>query len=229
MTIGGLMKLTLLDFPGKVACTVFTAGCNFRCPFCHNASLVKSPSPAMSEDEFFAFLKKRSGILDGVCISGGEPTLNADLVDFITKIKELGYSVKLDTNGSDPETLKQLTDAFLIDHVALDIKNSPSKYKLTCGGVNVLDRVRTSLRLLALSGISYELRTTIVRELHDDEDIREIGKWIQGAPAYYLQKFTDSGDILSEGMSAADDDDMERFLSIAREYVPTAKLRGSDA
>ncbi|MBO7148561.1 MAG: anaerobic ribonucleoside-triphosphate reductase activating protein [Clostridia bacterium] len=228
MTIGGLMKLTLLDFPGKVACTVFTAGCNFRCPFCHNASLVKAECDIISEEEFFAFLRKRHGILDGVCVSGGEPTLHGDLIDFIAKIKEIGYSVKLDTNGSDPDKLKKLVSEGLVDYVAMDIKNSPSSYVKTCGGVDLLEKVMESIEFLRSADIKYEFRTTVAHGLHTDSDFHEIGLLIHDAPKYYLQTFKDSGDILAEGMSAASDGDMKRYLNIVKRYVPNAKLRGSD-
>ena len=228
MTIGGLMKLTLLDFPGKVACTVFTAGCNFRCPFCHNASLVRAECDYISEEEFFAFLEKRHGILDGVCVSGGEPTLQGDLIDFIAKIKSIGYSVKLDTNGSDPDKLKKLVNDGLVDYVAMDIKNSPSSYVKTCGGVDFLEKVKESIAFLMSSDIEYEFRTTVASGLHTDSDFHEIGLLIHDAPKYYLQTFKDSGDILAEGMSAADESDMKRYLNIIKRYVPNAKLRGSD-
>lgn len=229
MTIGGLMKLTLLDFPGKVACTVFVSGCNFKCPFCHNASLVNAGAENIDENDFFAFLTRRRGILDGVCISGGEPTLYNDLPNFASRIKELGYAVKLDTNGSDPEMLERMISLKLVDYVAMDIKNSERGYVETCGGVDFIDRVEKSIDLLLCGNIDYEFRTTVVRELHSENDFEDIGKRISGAKRYYLQKFIDSGDILSCGMSAASDDDMVRFLETVRKYVPSALIRGSDA
>lgn len=228
MRIGGLLKLTLLDFPGKLACTVFTPGCNFRCPFCHNASLVRSKNGELGEDEFFRFLEKRRGVLDGVCVSGGEPTMRDDITEFISRIKSLGFAVKLDTNGSSVQKLRELTDAGLIDYVAMDIKNSPTKYAVTCGGADFLEKVRESVSFLMSSDIDFEFRTTVVNELHSDADFHEIGKWIANAPRYYLQTFKDSGDILSEGMSASSDGDMKRYLSIVKKYIPTARLRGSD-
>lgn len=222
------MKLTLLDFPGKVACTVFTAGCNFRCPFCHNASLVRADCGELDEEKFFDFLKKRRGILDGVCVSGGEPTLQPDLTGFITRIKDLGYSVKLDTNGSNPEKLKELVQSKLVDYVAMDIKNSPSSYITTCGGADHLEKVKESVDYLKGSSVAYEFRTTVAKGLHTDSDFHEIGKWLEGTEKYFLQTFKDSGDILSEGMSAADESDMKRYLTVIKKYIPSAKLRGSD-
>lgn len=232
MTIGGLMKLTLLDYPGRVACTVFTSGCNFRCPFCHNASLVNIPQNGrqeIDEEDFFAFIQKRRGILDGVCITGGEPTIYPDLTEFIGKIKALGYKVKLDTNGSNPEKLRELTSANLVDYVAMDIKNSPEKYAMTakCDG-KTLERVRESISLLMNSGVDFEFRTTVVNELHTDADFHGIGKLIEGAPKYYLQNFKDSGDILEGGFSSVSASDIKRYLAIVKKYVPAAKLRGAE-
>ncbi len=230
MKIGGLMKLTLLDYPTKVACTVFTPGCNFRCPFCHNSSLVVEGGELMSEEDFFEFLNSRRKILDGVCVSGGEPTINSDICEFIKKIKDMGLCVKLDTNGANPEKLKELVNTSLVDYVAMDIKNSPSKYALTAGcGESVLEKVRKSVDFLLGASIDFEFRTTVTSELHTDADFHEIGKWIKGAPKYYLQTFKDSGDILTTGNSAASEGDMKRFLSIIRNYIPSARIRDIDA
>ena len=227
MLIKGLQKTTLLDFPQKVACTVFTGGCNFRCPFCHNASLVKLvDDERIDENEFFSFLKKRVNILDGVCITGGEPLLQKDIFEFIKKIKDFGYAVKLDTNGAYPGELERLTKAGLIDYVAMDIKNSKNKYSETCG-VNVrLDDIQKSMDILSASGIEYEFRTTVVRELHSKEDIIDITKWISDAPKYFLQSFKDSGDILSCGLSSYSDDEMKEMLALAKEFNPHTELRG---
>lgn len=233
MTLSGLMKLTLLDYPGRVACTVFTAGCNFRCPFCHNASLVNIPQGGgykLEEEEFFAFIRKRFGILDGVCITGGEPTLMPDLTEFIKKIKDIGYKVKLDTNGTNPGKLRELVENKLVDYVAMDIKNSPSKYELTAkSDTALLEKVFESAAFLMNSGTDFEFRTTVVNELHTDADFHGIGEWIKGAPKYYLQSFKDSGDILESGYSACPDADMKRYLAIVKKYVPNAKLRGLDS
>ncbi|MBO7250276.1 MAG: anaerobic ribonucleoside-triphosphate reductase activating protein [Clostridia bacterium] len=228
MIIKGLQKTTLLDFPGKVACTVFTAGCNFRCPFCHNASLVLSPdlSDQISEDEFFAFLTKRKNILDGVCITGGEPLLQKDIESFIEKIKDIGLAVKLDTNGAYPERLRSIIDKKLVDYVAMDIKNSKEKYALTAGAHVDIDKITESVEILKSSDVSYEFRTTVVRELHSPEDMKSIGEWIAGASKYFLQSFTDSGEIIDEGYSAHSSEDMKKLLDIVTQYVPTASLRG---
>ena len=228
MIIKGLQKTTLLDFPGKVACTVFTAGCNFRCPFCHNASLVISPdlSDTISEDELFAFLKKRRGILDGVCITGGEPLLQKDIELFISKIRELSLAVKLDTNGAYPERLRSIIDRRLVDYVAMDIKNSKEKYAITAGADADIEKIAESVDILMSSGVEYEFRTTVVKELHSSEDMRNIGEWIAGADKYFLQSFTDSGELIADGYSAHTPQDMASLLEIAKQYVPSAALRG---
>jgi len=228
MIIKGLQKTTLLDFPGKVACTVFTAGCNFRCPFCHNASLVISPdmSDTISEEEIFAFLKKRRGILDGVCITGGEPLLQRDIEDFIKKIRELGLAVKLDTNGAYPERLRSIIDKGLVDYVAMDIKNSKEKYALTAGADVDIEKISESVRILMESDVEYEFRTTVVRELHSPEDIQSIGEWIAGADRYFLQSFTDSGEIIGDGYSAYSPQDMGALLEMLKQYIPSSALRG---
>lgn len=228
MIIKGLQKTTLLDFPGKVACTVFTAGCNFRCPFCHNASLVISPdlTDTISEDELFAFLKKRRGILDGVCITGGEPLLQREIEELIKKIRDLSLAVKLDTNGAYPERLRSIIENDLVDYVAMDIKNSKEKYALTAGADVDIGKISESVGLLMSSGIAYEFRTTIVKELHSHEDIRSIGEWIAGADKYFLQSFTNSGELIADGYSAHTPQDMAALLEIAKQYVPNAALRG---
>ena len=197
MLIAGLNKTTLLDYPGRVAATIFTGGCNFRCPFCHNGDLVLKPSSLemISEEEVLSFLQKRKNVLKGVCITGGEPTLQADLRDLIRKIKEIGYEVKLDTNGYLPDVLKTLLDEELLDYVAMDIKSSKEKYRLVAGLENMdIGRIERSMELLKNSGISYEYRTTVVKGLHASEDILEIGKWIEKQPfaGYYLQTYKEN-------------------------------------
>ena len=228
MIINGLQKTTLLDFPGKVACTVFTGGCNFRCPFCHNASLVISPdfSNIIPEDEFFSFLNKRKGILDGVCITGGEPLLQRDIEDFMKKIRDIGLAVKLDTNGSFPERLKAILNARLVDYVAMDIKNSEEKYSETCGVSVDTSKISESISALMVSGVPFEFRTTVVKELHTPQDIVAIASWISGAPRYFLQSFTDSGDIISSGLSAYSPEEMKQILASAQKIIPSAELRG---
>lgn len=229
MRIQGLQKLTLLDFPEKVACTVFTAGCNFRCPFCHNASLVTHiPAEAeMDEESFFKFLKKRQGILDGVCVSGGEPLLQPDIEEFIRKIKALGYAVKLDTNGSFPEKLKHLVSEGLVDYVAMDIKNSVAMYGKTIGMDARFDEaVIESVSFLLDGHVDYEFRTTVTRNFHSEECFEEIGRWIQGARRYYLQGFVDSGDLIEQNIEGVSKEEMEMFLKKVKPFVPNAQLRG---
>ncbi len=229
MQIQGLQKLTLLDFPEKVACTVFTAGCNFRCPFCHNASLVTHiPDEAdMTDEAFFSFLKKRQGILDGVCITGGEPLLQKDIENFIRNIKELGYAVKLDTNGSFPEKLKFLVTEKLVDYVAMDIKNSPEGYEATIGTDRpFLSAIRESVAFLKEGHVPYEFRTTVTKNFHSKDDFEEIGQWIADCEKYFLQAFVNSGDLIDREITGCDEKEMNAFLSIIKEYVPCARLRG---
>ena len=229
MKIHGLQKMTLLDFPGKVACTVFLGGCDLRCPFCHNAELIDGTAPAVMEDEeLLDFLKKRQGLLDGVAVTGGEPLLRGDdLMRLAEKIRELGYPLKLDTNGTHPERLRKFIDAGLVSYVAMDIKNSPEKYAETCGLREMdLAPVRESVSLLKEGRTDYEFRTTTTAELHDAESFRKIGEWIRGAKRYYLQKFTDRDTVPFEGFHAPAEDEMQQYLAIARKYVPEAEIRG---
>lgn len=229
MVIEGLQKLTLLDYPGFVACTVFTAGCNFRCPFCHNASLVlpERLTGQSEEEAVLSFLKKRQGILDGVAVSGGEPLLQPDLEDFLCRVKELGYKVKLDTNGAFPDRLIPLVRKGLVDKVAMDIKNSPALYEKTAGAAVDLDAVARSKDFLLEGNVDYEFRTTVVKGLHTRQSIGQAARWIQGAKEYYLQQFQDSGDILHlEGLGGFDEAQMKEFAAEAARFVPAVKLRG---
>lgn len=229
MRIQGLQKLTLLDFPERVACTVFFAGCNFRCPFCHNASLVVDiPSEGdLTEEEFFSFLKKRQGILDGVCVTGGEPLLQPGIEAFIRKIKELGYAVKLDTNGSFPEKLKFLVEKGLVDYVAMDIKNCPEDYGLTAGVPNLdVSSIIESVVYLKEGHVPYEFRTTVVKNYHIKESFEKIGQWIQGTEKYFLQNFVDSGDLIGKDTKGCSEEEMKEFLSVVSKYVPNVKIRG---
>ena len=227
MNISGIQKLTLLDYPGKCACTLFLAGCNLRCPFCHNASLVVGQAPAaMTEEEFFAFLKKRRGLLDGVCVTGGEPTLRKDLPDFIRRIKEMGYLVKLDTNGSNPEMLRQLLAEKLLDYVAMDIKNCPERYAETCGGIDILPQVQESLAILKEDNVEYELRTTLCRPFHDESALEAMGKWLSGTKNYYLQNFVDSGDLIGSEVSGFTKEEMEALRNSVLPHIPTTRIRG---
>lgn len=227
MNIGGFQKMTLLDYPEHIACTVFTHGCNLRCPFCHNASLVIRPGEQHTPDEILSYLRRRVGILDGICISGGEPLLQPDLFDFLRKIKELGLQIKLDTNGCYPDCLAEALQEQLLDYVAMDIKNSRERYGETVGirNFNTAD-VERSVTLLMYSKIDYEFRTTIIRELHTAEDMRRIGQWIQGAQRYFLQGFIDSGDLIGTNLSAHDADTMHLLADAVRPYVPSVALRG---
>ena len=237
MLICGLNKTTLLDYPGHVAATIFLGGCNFRCPFCHNRDLVfvnegmeKKLVMNYEEDKIFAFLKKRKGILTGVCVTGGEPTLNKELPFFLDKIKSLGYLVKLDTNGYRPEVLKELLSRELVDYIAMDIKNSPLKYGVSTGVAGIdISKIKESVDYL-LSGMApdYEFRTTVVKELHDKNDMYVIADWIKGAKAYYLQSYTDSEGVIETGYHAHDKDTLMEFLQICRAYIPNSQLRGVD-
>lgn len=231
MNIQGLQKLTLLDYPEKVACTIFTAGCNFRCPFCHNAALVTSidKNNSISEEEVLSFLEKRRGILDGVCITGGEPLLQPDIEPFIKKVKSLGYAVKLDTNGSNSSRLRSLVSQGLLDYVAMDIKNAPAKYGLTIGVEEYqIDDILQSADFLLSGSIVYEFRTTVVREYHKREDFAAIGRWLRGARQYYLQTFVDSGDLIQPGLRGYTKDIMDQALDILKRNIPNAMVRGSD-
>ncbi len=229
MNIQGLQKLTLLDYPEKVACTIFTAGCNFRCPFCHNASLVThiDLEKNIQVEQIMNFLKKRWRVLDGVCISGGEPLLQPGLEDFIRGLKEIGYCVKLDTNGSNSRLLRNLAEQKLLDYVAMDIKNAPDKYGMTIGIEDYnMDEILRSVDFLLSGTISYEFRTTVVREFHKREDFAAIGRWIKGAERYYLQSFQDSGDLIRPGLRAYTKEILVQALEIIRRNVPNAELRG---
>ena len=226
----GLQKLTLLDYPGRVACTLFTRGCNFRCPFCHNASLVvrADEQQMYGNDEILAFLKKRQGVLDGVAITGGEPTLMSGLYDFIKQVKELNYSVKLDTNGTRPDVLKRLVNDGLVDYVAMDIKNSPEKYAYTCGLPESYDlsKIEDSKNYLMEGNVDFEFRTTVAKPFHSEEDFYKIGEWLKGSEKYFLQQFKDSGDIIGQEISSFNESEMEKFLGILLPFVPNAQLRG---
>lgn len=227
MIINGFQKMTLLDFPGKVACTVFTGGCNFRCPFCHNASLLDGMAEKFSEEEVLAFLKKRKGLLDGVCITGGEPLLQPDIADFIRKVREMGYAVKLDTNGSFPIKLKELVTSGLIDYAAMDVKNCPEKYSMTAGCEKLtFSNVEESIDFLLGGNIEYEFRTTVVKEYHTVSDIEKLAKRISGAKRYFLQYFVDSGNVLKDGLHPVNKEIMEKMRTAAENHVCSAEIRG---
>lgn len=229
MKINGFQKLTLLDFPEKTACTIFTAGCNFRCPFCHNASLVThiDDECIFSEQEILSFLEKRKGLLDGVCITGGEPLMQKDIAEFIAKIKALGYAVKLDTNGSFPAKLKELVEKGLLDYVAMDIKGSMENYA-NCIGFSEFDTidVQKTIDFLLTDVVDYEFRTTVVSELHDEADIEKLALRIKGAKRYFLQQFVDSGDLIGQNMTAVEEQTIKKMLDVALKYILSAKIRG---
>ena len=230
MKIHGLQKMTLLDFPGKVACTVFLGGCDLRCPFCHNAELIDGTAPAvMEESELLAFLKKRQGLLEGVAVTGGEPLLRGEeLLSLAERIRELGYPLKLDTNGTHPERLRRFLDRGLVSYVAMDIKNSPERYAETCG-LETMDPgpVRESAALLMEGKAEYEFRTTVVRGFPTEESLLEAADWIRGAKVWYLQQFQDSGALINgEGLSAFSNEEMQHLLTILQKKLPAVKLRG---
>lgn len=229
MTVAGLQTLTLLDYPGRVACTVFTPGCNFRCPYCHNASLVLPDrfGPGSRERDVFRLLERRRGVLDGVVVSGGEPLLQEDLPLFLRRVRELGYLVKLDTNGSFPDRLARLLAEGLVDRVAMDIKNSPPLYARTVGVTPDLGSIRRSKDLLLRGTVSFEFRTTVVRGLHTPESVAAAAKWIEGAGEYYLQQYAGSENVIRpDGLSAFSEEEMNGIRAAAARYVPGVRLRG---
>lgn len=231
MKICGFNKTTLLDYPGRVACTIFLGGCNFRCPFCQNGGLVERPEqqPEYSREEILSFLKKRKGILDGVCISGGEPTLSPSLGSLLQDIKRLGYSIKLDTNGSRPGILKSLAKDRLIDMIAMDIKTSPGRYSVLTGVSHPdLNALYESVDFLMSGTIDYEFRTTVVKELHTESDFHEIGMWLKGAKAYYLQAYRDSEEVLQPGFSSYSQEELMHFRSILLNSISLVEIRGID-
>lgn len=228
MTIEGLQKLTLLDYPGRTACTVFLAGCNFRCPFCHNFELVAKPAaPLMTDEELLSFLQKRKGLLDGVAITGGEPLLRRELPELLRSIKALGYAVKLDTNGSFPARLKALVEEGLVDYVAMDVKNSPDRYGETAGFLKLeLSAIRESIEFLKSGAVDYEFRTTVIEQYHSEKEIRAIAEWIQGAKRWFLQQFKSSERVPNEALSAPSYQKMQEYLQIAQQIIPETELRG---
>lgn len=230
MKICGLQKTTLLDYPGHVAATVFVGGCNFRCPFCHNGSLLSNNAEEiLSQEELFRFLKRRRGILDGVCITGGEPTLSSGLADFITAIKDMGFLIKLDTNGCRPHVLKSLNAAGLLNYVAMDIKGGHSHYSCIAGIPGLpLEPIEESVSFLMESGIPYEFRTTVVKELHDETDFLDIGLWLEGCSRYFLQSYADSREVLCPGFHACTKKELLTYADLLKPYIPGVSLRGAE-
>ena len=228
MEFCGLEKLSLVDFDDNLTATLFMAGCPFRCPFCHNGDLVLHPETAepIPFEEILDYLRKRRGVLDAVCISGGEPTLMPDLEEKIRTIRELGYLIKLDSNGFQPDVLRDLIQKGLLDYVAMDIKNCPDKYDITCGTHVNMDAIEESVRLLMNSGIGYEFRTTTIEEFHREEDMEKLAQWIAGASRYFLQKYIDSEHCIQHHFHEISPQKANKYLEIVRKYVPNAALRG---
>lgn len=229
MKFYGMQKMTLLDYPGYVACTLFTGGCNFRCPFCHNALLVLDldENYTIPEEEVLAFLKKRQGLLDGVCVTGGEPLINKDIGDFLSKVKELGFKIKLDTNGTNPALLKELVSQKLVDYVAVDIKNSPEKYAETVGLKSFdMSTINETVNFLMTGCVDYEFRTTVTKQFHTEKSMEEAARFIRGAKRYFLQNFVDSGNLIGSGITGQSKEEMEKLLAVVKKYVPDSCLRG---
>lgn len=231
MKICGLNKTTLLDYPGMVAATVFVGGCNFRCPFCQNGALVLHPQtePALDPEEILNFLKKRQGILDGICVTGGEPTLAPELPDFFKEVKDLGYQIKLDTNGTRPEIVKDLAKERLIDKVAMDIKTCPERYAILSGiSTPDMSAIFETVDFLMTGSLDYEFRTTVVKELHDESDFLKIGDWLSGAKAYYLQAYKESSDVLQPGFNSYSLEELQHFQKLLLKTIPLVEIRGMD-
>ena len=229
MNISGLQKMTLLDFPGHVAATVFLGGCDFRCPFCHNFEIVTGDlAPQITEEDFFDFIKKRQGILDGIVITGGEPCLRKDqLPEFIRAIKDLGFLVKLDTNGNHPQVLEDLLSQKLVDYVAMDIKNSPQKYGAAVGLTSFdVSKVDKSISLLMKGEVDYEFRTTVAQPLHEEKDFEEIGRWICGAKNYFLQQYVERDTVPDKNLKSPTEAQLSQYLEVIRKYVPSSQIRG---
>lgn len=229
MKIHGLNKTTLLDYPGHVAATVFTGGCNFRCPFCHNKDLVLCPEgqPLIAETEVIDFLKKRKGIITGVCITGGEPTLQPDLKEFLVKVKGIGLKVKLDTNGYRPEIIKEIISDGLADYVAMDIKSCQAGYGEAAGREDIdVTPIQESVSYLLEGRTEYEFRTTIVKELHTEETMEEIGKWICGCRVYYLQSYEENKNVICQGFHACTKEELTAYKKVVNSYVQNVEIRG---
>ena len=232
MIISGLQKMTLLDYPGKVACTVFLGGCNFRCPFCHNGELLDAGAgQIMDVTEFLQFLSKRRGLLDAVCVSGGEPTLQPDLPELLKEIRSMGYLTKLDTNGSRPQMLKELVFHGLVDYVAMDIKNSPARYGETAGATVKLENIEESIRFLTSGCVDYEFRTTVVSQLHDASSVEQMGQWVydlakKKIDRWFVQPFVDRETVCYEGLSTPDETQLSEFAGILSRFSSQSARRG---
>lgn len=228
MRFGGLQKLTLLDYPGYVACTLFTVGCNFRCPFCHNSSLVTAVDKVdeLTQEDIFAFLRKRRNVLEGICLTGGEPLIQSGVEEFLTAVKKLGYKVKLDTNGAYPDRLQRLIQDGLVDYVAMDVKNSKPLYAATCGCNVNTDDICRSVKILKCGNVDYEFRTTVTATFHTEQSVLDTARWLEGATRWYLQQFKDGGQLLDDTVIGYGDDTLKRFAQLARKFVPETHVRG---
>lgn len=229
MNISGIQKLTLLDFPGRLACTVFTTGCNFRCPFCHNASLVlPGKGEHIDTEQVISFLKKREGVLEGVCITGGEPCFQDGIDEFIQEVRSMGFLVKLDTNGSFPEKLSSLLEKKLLDYVAMDIKTSKENYLRVCGIKNerLLQNVIESVEILKKSSVEHEFRTTTAKELQTSDDFERIGEWLKGEKRYFIQQYRADGELIGEELTPYEKEELLTFADIMRRYVTNVDIRG---
>ena len=226
MLIGGLQKMTMLDYPGKVACTIFTYGCNFRCPFCHNATLVIDEASLIPKEEVLSYINKRKGILDGVVVTGGEPLLQNDIIDFLRELRESGLLIKLDTNGSYPEKLKEIIDLGLVDYVAMDIKNSRDKYEITTGTKIDIKKIEKSVQILMENRVDYEFRTTVVKEYHEMDDFYQIGEWLRGAKRLFLQPFKDSENLIGENLQSHTPQALEGFKKVLKANINEVSIRG---
>jgi pyruvate formate lyase activating enzyme len=230
MTFGGIEKLTLIDYPGKVACVVYTIGCNFRCPYCHNPELVDETVEArIAEDEVFALLARKTGFLDGIVITGGEPTMHGDdLLRFMAEVKSRGFLVKLDSNGTNPDVLRKAIERHLADYLAMDIKAPLSKYNAAVGRPVDTAAIRASIELIKASAVPYEFRTTVVKSMLSPEDIEAIGRDIQGARRYYLQKFISSNLMLNpqfKKKTTYSDEEFETIRQTLHRYVESCEVR----
>ena len=227
MKIFGIEKFSMVDWDGKIVCTLFASGCNFRCPFCHNSSLALADGNELDIDDIFSFLEKRKGVLDGVCISGGEPTLHPDLEDFVKKIKDMGYKVKLDTNGTNPKAVQSLVEKKLVDYVAMDIKNGPHKYATTAGVQSIaLDSILQTISIVKKSSVPHEFRTTIIKEFHTEDDMKYIADLVDGCDKYVLQKYVDRDDCISHGFTPIDKDTATKWLAHFTNKAKHTSLRG---
>ena len=229
MKFGGLQKLTLLDYPDKVAATLFTVGCNFRCPFCHNLSWVEGnieKLELLSQEEILQFLKKRSAVLEGVCVTGGEPLIQPDIEDFLRKVRQLGYKIKLDTNGAFPERLAAIIEQGLVDYIAMDVKNSKEKYAKTVGCNVDMQAVERSVELLKSGVVDYEFRTTVTATFHTEQSVKEMAQWLSGAKRLYLQQFVDSGELIDPTVTGCDEATLRKYCELAQKFVPNTQIRG---